>query len=177
MCSVIGLGNRGGMAAARSSRDRWHVVVAGGGFAALEVVLGLRALAGRATRISLVSPDAVFAYRPAATLEAFSGSPPRAFDLGMIADDLGVRYHRTWVQSVGGAGRRLRLASGGPLTYDALVLATGARATVAVPGALTFPRPARPAPFPRCSTRARRGQARLASVRHPVGRDVAAAAV
>ena len=115
-----------------------HVVVAGGGFAALEVVLGLRALAGGAMRISLVSPDPVFAYRPTATLEAFSDTPPRAFDLGAIAVDLGVRYHRTRVESVGGARRRVRLGSGGRLTYDALVVATGARATVGVPGALTF---------------------------------------
>lgn len=115
-----------------------HVVVAGGGFAALEVVLGLRALAGGAVRISLVSPHPVFAYRPAATLEAFSDSTPRGFDLRAIAADLGVRYHCSRVESVGAARRRARLASGGRLTYDALVLATGARAVVGVPGALTF---------------------------------------
>ena len=53
-----------------------------GGFAALEVVLALRARTGGATRISLVAPDPPFAYRPAATLEAFSDAAPRAFDLG-----------------------------------------------------------------------------------------------
>ena len=126
------------MAASRSSPGAEHVVVAGGGFAALEVVLALRALAGGAARISLVSPDPVFAYRPVATLEAFSDTAPRAFDLLAIAADLGVRYHRTRVESVGGARKRVRLGSGGRLTYDALVLATGARATVGVPGALTF---------------------------------------
>ena len=113
-------------------------MVAGGGFAALETVLGLRALAGDAVRISLVSPDRVFAYRPAATLEAFSDVASSAFDLDVIAADLGVGYHRTRVESVAGAIRRVRLGSGGRLTYDALVLAAGARATVGVPGALTF---------------------------------------
>jgi sulfide:quinone oxidoreductase len=49
-----------------------------------------------------------------------------------------VRYHRARVESISGATRRVRLGSGGRLTYDALVLATGARATVGVPGALTF---------------------------------------
>jgi sulfide:quinone oxidoreductase len=126
------------MAASGPARDPRHVVVAGSGFAALEVVLGLRALAGAGARISLVSPDRVFAYRPGATLEAFSDTVPRAFDLGAIAADLGVRYHRARVESVGGARRRVRLASGGRLTYDALVLATGARATTGVRGALTF---------------------------------------
>jgi sulfide:quinone oxidoreductase len=113
-------------------------VVAGGGFAALEVVLGLRALAGNAARISLVSPDPVFAYRPAATLEAFSDAPPRAYDLRAIAADLGVRYHRTRVESVRVARKRIELGSGGRLTYDTLVLATGARAKVGIRGALTF---------------------------------------
>jgi sulfide:quinone oxidoreductase len=121
-----------------ASRGLCHVVVAGGGFAALETVLGLRALAGDAVRISLVSPDRVFAYRPAATLEAFSDVAPSAFGLDVIAADLGVGYHRTRIESVAGIRRRVRLGSGGRLTYDALVLAAGARATVGVPGALTF---------------------------------------
>jgi NADH dehydrogenase FAD-containing subunit len=122
------------MAMPGSPRGPFHVVVAGGGFAALEAVLGLRALAGSAARISLVSPDPVFAYRPAATLDAFSDTAPRAFDLPAIAAELGVRHYRTRVESVGGARRRVRLGSGGRLTYDALVLATGTRATVGVPG-------------------------------------------
>jgi sulfide:quinone oxidoreductase len=126
------------MAMSGPPRGPFHVVVAGGGFAALEAVLGLRALAGSAARISLVSPDPVFAYRPAATLDAFSGAAPRAFDLAMIAAELGVRYYRTRVESVAAASRRVRLGSGGRVTYNALVLATGARATVGVAGALTF---------------------------------------
>ena len=113
-------------------------MVAGGGFAALEVVLALRAIAGGAARVSLVSPDPVLAYRPAATLEAFSDTAPRAFDLVAIAADLGVRYHGTRVESVGSMHKRVRLASGGQLTWDTLVLATGARATSGIPGALRF---------------------------------------
>lgn len=113
-------------------------MVAGGGFAALEVVLALRALAGGAVRVSLVSPDPVLAYRPAATLEAFSDTASRALDLIAIAADLGVRYHRTPVESVGSMRKQVGLASGGRLSYDTLVLAAGARATVAIHGALTF---------------------------------------
>ena len=113
-------------------------MVAGGGFAALEVVLALRAIAGGAARVSLVSPDPVLAYRPAATLEAFSDTAPRGFDLVAIAAELGVRYHRTRVERVGSMRKQVRLASGGRLTYDTLVLAAGARATVGIRGALTF---------------------------------------
>jgi sulfide:quinone oxidoreductase len=113
-------------------------VVAGGGFAALEVVLALRAIGGRAVRVSLVSPDPVLAYRPAATLEAFSDAGSRAFDLIAIAADLGVTYHRTRVESVGSMRKQVGLASSGRLTYDTLVLAAGARAAVGIHGALTF---------------------------------------
>jgi NADH dehydrogenase FAD-containing subunit len=126
------------MSASGLSGASEHVIVAGGGFAALEVVLALRAIAGAAARVSLVSPDPVLAYRPAATLEAFSDTTPRAFDLIAIAADLGVRYHRTRVESVGSMRKQVRLASGSHLTYDTLVLAAGARATVGIPGALTF---------------------------------------
>jgi sulfide:quinone oxidoreductase len=126
------------MSASGLSGASEHVIVAGGGFAALEVVLALRAIAGVAARVSLVSPDPVLAYRPAATLEAFSDTTPRAFDLIAIAADLGVRYHRTRVESVGSMRKQVRLASGSHLTYDTLVLAAGARATVGIPGALTF---------------------------------------
>jgi sulfide:quinone oxidoreductase len=126
------------MAVSGRSQGLYHVVVVGGGFAALEAVLGLRALAGSAARISLVSPDPVLAYRPAATLDAFFDNAPRGFDLAGIAAELGVRHYRTRVESVGGGRRRVRLGSGGRLTYDALVLATGTRATVGVRGALTF---------------------------------------
>jgi sulfide:quinone oxidoreductase len=126
------------MAGSGPSRDFPDVVVAGGGFAALEAVLALRAIAGRAARISLVSPNPAFAYRPAATLEAFCNAAPLAFDLTAIAADLGLRYHRTRIENVGTARRRVWLGSGGRLTYDALILATGARTTTGIPGALTF---------------------------------------
>jgi sulfide:quinone oxidoreductase len=126
------------MSAPDSSRARPHVVVAGSGFAGLELVLALRALAGNEMRISLISPNPVFAYRPAATLEAFTGTLSRAFDLMTIAADLGVRYHRSRLESVGSVRKQVRLGSGARLGYDTLVLAVGARATAGVPGALTF---------------------------------------
>ena len=120
------------------SRVPAQVVVAGGGFAALEAVLALRALAGDGVRVTLVSPDPALAYDPAATVEVFAPAPARAYDLRAIAADLGVSYHHARLETVASQKRRVRLGSGAGLRYDALVLATGARATVGVPGALTF---------------------------------------
>lgn len=126
------------MAVSGLSRVPAHVVVAGGGFAALEAVLALRALAGDGVRVTLVSPDPALAYRPAATVEAFAPAPARTYDLRAIADDLGVSYQHARLEAVASQKRQVRLGSGVRLPYDALVLATGARATVGIAGALTF---------------------------------------
>ena len=114
------------------------MVVAGGGFAAVETLLALRALAEDRVRVTLVSPDSAFVYRPAATLEAFDESPPRFYDLRAIATDLGATFHRARLEAVGCDRRYVRLSSGSRFLYDALVLAVGARAVATIPGALMF---------------------------------------
>jgi len=115
-----------------------HVVIVGGGFAALETALALSALAAERARLTLISPSPILAYRPAATSEAFGDTPPRAYDLAAIAEDVGATYHRARLEAVAPAQKRVRLASGMSLNYDALVLAIGARARAGVPGALMF---------------------------------------
>jgi len=121
-----------------SSTFGGRIVVVGGGFAGLEVLLALRALAGDQVRLTLVSPERVFAYRPAATLEAFDEGPPQHYDLREIADDLHATYLCARLEAVGSTNKWVRLSSGGRLQYDSLVLAIGARARVGIPGALTF---------------------------------------
>jgi sulfide:quinone oxidoreductase len=126
------------MARYSHSRGSAHVVIAGGGFAAIETLLALRAMAGNHVRMSLVSPEPAFVYRPAATVEAFDESPPRFYDLRAIASDLGATVHRARLESVGSDRRYVRLSSGSRLVYDALVLAVGARAVATISGALIF---------------------------------------
>jgi len=113
-------------------------VIAGGGLAALEAALALRALAADSVRVTLISPDPVFAWPPAATAEAFVEGPPLTYDLEAIAADLGASYRRGRLEAVASQERYVRLASFARLGYDMLVLAIGARASAAVPGALTF---------------------------------------
>lgn len=126
------------MSRSLGSRGRPHVVVAGGGFAAVETVLGMRALLAGRVRVTLVSPSREFVYRPAATLQAFGASKPLCYDLGAVARDLGADYQRARLESVASERRSVRLSSGRRLTYDALVLAVGARPHAVVSGALTF---------------------------------------
>jgi len=115
-----------------------RVLIAGGGFAAVEAALALRALAGDRVALTLVSPDPVLQYRPAATLTAFEDGTPVRYDLRAITADVDAVYHKTRVESVAPQKRRVRTASGARLEYDALILATGARAVAGIPGALTF---------------------------------------
>jgi sulfide:quinone oxidoreductase len=131
----------GGLARGRPAR----VLVAGGGFAALEALLALRALAGDRVAIELVSPQRQFAYRPAATAEPFGDEPPLAYDLPDIARDLRAAHRVDRLEAVAPAVRSVRLASGAHLDYDALILAVGAQLRASVPGALMFtgPREAR----------------------------------
>ncbi len=114
------------------------MVIAGGGFAGLEAALALRALAGADVRLTIVAPQPVLEYRPAATVEAFVPSEPRAYDLRAIAYDLDATYHRARLEAVAPQTKGVRLSSGVRLNYEALVMAIGARAVIGVPGALTF---------------------------------------
>ena len=51
--------------------EKLHVLVAGGGVAALEAMVALRKLAGELVEVELVSPDADFFYRPLSVAEPF----------------------------------------------------------------------------------------------------------
>jgi sulfide:quinone oxidoreductase len=114
------------------------VVIAGGGFAALEAALALRALAANGARLTLVAPEPVLRYRPAATTELFEGASPRAYNLAPVARQLGAPMHLARVEAVAPSARQVRLTSGVRLSYDALVLAIGTRARASISGARTF---------------------------------------
>ncbi len=115
-----------------------HVLVAGGGFAGVELLLALRALAPERVRITLVSASPSLAYKPAATMESFEEAPPLAYDLRAIAADVGAAFRVDRLEAVAADAHRARFSSFAYLDYDVLVLAAGARAVVAIPGALTF---------------------------------------
>lgn len=115
-----------------------RILIVGGGFAAVEAALALRALASDRVRLAMLAPDPVFHYRPAATTEPFDATPSRRYDLGEIARDLGAEYHQSRLEAVAPRKHYVRTAAGARLRYDALVLASGARAVTGVSGAITF---------------------------------------
>jgi sulfide:quinone oxidoreductase len=114
-----------------------RVLVAGGGVAALESVLALRALAGDRVELELLAPAGRFVERPSSVLSPFDGQDAPSVPLDRLFE-LGVRHHQGALASVEPAARTVRTTDGGRLAYDRLVVAPGARAVDGVPGAVTF---------------------------------------
>jgi sulfide:quinone oxidoreductase len=115
-----------------------RVVIAGGGFAALEAMIGLRRLAGGRVELVLVSPERELHYPPLSVVEPFGlGEAPR-FDLAAIARDHDAELHVDAAAAVDTERRVVRIRSDGEISYDSLLVTTGAEPREAVPGALTF---------------------------------------
>jgi len=115
-----------------------RVTVIGGGFAAAELLLALRSLAEERVSLELIAAGAELPFRVASTGAAFGESEVRVFDLRQLAADVGASFLRDTAEAVAAQAHRVRLASGGVVSYDAVAVAAGARATVGVPGATTF---------------------------------------
>jgi sulfide:quinone oxidoreductase len=121
-----------------SGLRRLRVVIAGGGVAALEAALALRALAPELTEITLVAPTDRFRFRAAAVGEPFGRAEVHRFDLASIARDIGVTLRHGALTAVD-AERKIAILGGDEkIEYDAVVVACGAQATPVVPGALVF---------------------------------------
>ena len=115
-----------------------HVTVLGGGFGAAELLLALRSFAEERVELELITDDPALPLRIASTGAAFETRPVPVYDLKQLAGDVGATLRHDRAEAVAAGARRVRLASGAIVSYDALVVAVGARATVGVPGASMF---------------------------------------
>jgi sulfide:quinone oxidoreductase len=121
------------------SHEHTHVVIAGGGVAAVETLLALKELAGQRVRFTVISPEREFLYRPVTVAEAFERGEARSYALAEI-----VGYHGggelVWdsLERVEPDERAVVTGSGKRIPYDVLVVAAGAVAREPLPGALTF---------------------------------------
>jgi sulfide:quinone oxidoreductase len=114
------------------------VLVAGGGVAGLEALLGLREVAGPDIRLTLIAPDLDFSYRPMAVAEPFAVGTARHVALRDVCDDAGAELVADAVVAVDDGAREVRLRKRGARAFDALLVATGARAVEGVEGAVTW---------------------------------------
>ena len=114
-----------------------RVLIAGGGVAALEAVLALRACAGMRVDIELIAPDAELRYPPLDVVEPFGLAPPRV-ELAQALDAVGARQRLDALVDVDTGEHRLRTRDGAVLPYEALVLAVGTRRLPPAPGMLAY---------------------------------------
>lgn len=118
--------------------SRWRVAICGGGVAAMEALLGLRALLGLAPHVDLIAPNRRFVYKPLAVAEPFGMDQATRFELAPIAGDYRAQLHIASLQAVQARTKHIALSGGARLAYDALIVAVGARPCAWLPGALHF---------------------------------------
>jgi sulfide:quinone oxidoreductase len=117
---------------------RPHVVVIGGGVAALEAVLALRALAGTRPAITMLAPEQEFSPPAVSVATPFGFGPPPSLPLEPFAEQHEVQLQRGFLGEVDRVARTAVPMAGEPIPYDHLLVAVGARRRATVRGALTF---------------------------------------
>jgi sulfide:quinone oxidoreductase len=115
-----------------------HVLVAGGGVAALEAALALRALAEDRVAVELLAPEGEFTYRPLSVAAPFRVGEAQRFPLQRLVEDAGATLRQGTLESVDAERREVTTIAGETMAYDALLLALGAQAGPGLRGALTF---------------------------------------
>jgi sulfide:quinone oxidoreductase len=118
--------------------QKFRVVIAGGGVAALETMVGLRELAEERVELTLVAPDNLFVYRPLAVAEPFGLGSVIRVPLEMLAAGCGATHEQASALLVAPTHREVHTSRGTTIAYDAFVLAFGARTEEALPGAIAF---------------------------------------
>jgi sulfide:quinone oxidoreductase len=146
-----------------------RVVVAGGGIAGLETLIALRGLVGHRVALTLVAPEDDFTLRALEVFEPFGVGHPQRYALAEVAADLDAAFHRDAVARVVADERRVVLASGTELSYDALVLAIGAFPYPAFEHGTCFARSQEPEAFKEVVDDLRAGLAERVAVVVPDG--------
>ena len=126
---------------AMTSSDRAnpvHVVIAGAGVAGLEALLTLRELAGERARVTLVSPERDFVYRPLSVGDPFALGSPLRVPVKELAREFYAEHVSDGLAAVDTDRHVISLESGDELGYDKLIVATGGRRVPVFDHATTF---------------------------------------
>lgn len=119
--------------------NRQHVMVAGGGPAAVEALLALSDAVGSRVAITLLSPNPVLEIRALTVAAPFGqGSEPRRFPLDGLAQQIGAEIVEDALAQVVPEDRCVITAQGRRIAYDHLIVAVGARPRRAFEHAITF---------------------------------------
>jgi sulfide:quinone oxidoreductase len=117
---------------------RSRVLIAGGGIAALELLLALRVHAGAQVAITVLSGGPQFAPPAMTVAEPFERGGAQTYEWTQITDEHDARLVVDKLIAIDTATRTAFTHSGRRIPYDVLVLATGARRVAPFEGAMTF---------------------------------------
>jgi sulfide:quinone oxidoreductase len=115
----------------------FHVLIAGGGVAALEAMMAVRELAGDDLQITLLAPERDFHYRPMTVAEPFAIAQARHIALVAICADFGARHVTGALAGVEAEQHLAVTTAGDRIGYDALVIACGTHLRPAYEGVIT----------------------------------------
>jgi len=118
--------------------DRFSVVIAGGGVAAIEGLLRLRRLVGDGAKITLLAPNEEFAFRALSVKEPFALGAAERHPVRHIARDAKAEWVQDTLAWVDPDGQVVHATGGVELAYDALLVAIGTRTAPAYEHATTF---------------------------------------
>jgi sulfide:quinone oxidoreductase len=137
-----------------------RIAIAGGGVAALEALLALHRRLHGLAELTLIAPAEDFAYRPLAAAAPFDGEPIPTLPLREIAGEHGARLVQDTLVAVDPAARIATLAGGSAVSYDVLLVATGAVPQPVASGAIPLSGPADVPALAALVQRVRSGDAR-----------------
>lgn len=118
--------------------SRKHVLIAGGGVAALEAALALREVAADRVDVELLAPEAHFWYRPLAVAAPFELGEVNRFELEGLARECGASFTRGALTGIDAWRHVAHTSKNTQIPYDVLLVACGALPFPAIPGALMF---------------------------------------
>src|SRR4051812_21266820 len=124
-----------------SAKPSPHILIAGGGVAAVEAVAALRTLAGPLPRITVIAPDDELVPRASSVASPFGLGAPNPLSFAAIQRHAGFELTRGRLAAVRAGEHVAELDGGEMIGYDKLLVAVGACPHPALPRAVTFSGP------------------------------------
>src|SRR4051812_36358219 len=103
-----------------------HIVIAGGGVAAVEAVAALRTLAGPLPRITVIAPDDEFVPRASSVATPFGLGAPNPLSFAAVQRHAGFELVHGTLAEVCAGEHVAELEGGEMIPYDKLLVAIGA---------------------------------------------------
>lgn len=121
-----------------------RIVIAGGGVAALEACIAIRALGGDAVSPIVVAPNTDFSFRARSVGEPFGQPASSRVPLADVLGDLSIPHERAAISTVDPVAKVVRTVEGMSLPYQGLLVAVGGTPFPAYTHGISFDRTSGP---------------------------------